>query len=359
MSSLPESVLVYGAGSFGQDLAGVLTRCGVEVRGFLDDRAIDAPLAFPVVPLDGLDRIDQPVVLGVCNPAASVDRIAARLHRRSVPSVMTCVQTALAVFESTGVLVENYWLTGDTAVYREAEHARSVARSLLEDATSRRIFDSIVAYRTTGEISALAGCAPTPDQYHPADLAFETEAMRYVDLDAFDGDTVRDLRTRGAKVSALLAVEPDPANFEGVRAELACWPEIASLGLPVAVSARAGTQRFDAAGTAASGLRSSGSVSVPVVTLDDLASDWAPTHVKFDVEGAESDALDGSRELLRRHRPRLAVSAYHRPEHLWSLLLQVKRLDPAYRFWLRCHGEQTFDAVLYCSIDSLAAEPED
>ena len=74
---------------------------------------------------------------------------------------------------------------------------------------------------------------------------------------------------------------------------------------------------------------------------------WAPTHVKLDIEGAESDALDGMTGLLTAVRPRLAVCAYHRPDHLWTLLLQLAALDLGYRFHMRCYGAQCFETVLY------------
>jgi FkbM family methyltransferase len=46
-------------------------------------------------------------------------------------------------------------------------------------------------------------------------------------------------------------------------------------------------------------------VEVPAMRLDDLVADraFAPTHVKIDVEGFETDVLEGGREYLARHRP--------------------------------------------------------
>ena len=41
-------------------------------------------------------------------------------------------------------------------------------------------------------------------------------------------------------------------------------------------------------------------------------------YVKYDVEGAEYEALNGSRGLLKSH-PALLVSLYHRTDDLWKL----------------------------------------
>jgi hypothetical protein len=86
---------------------------------------------------------------------------------------------------------------------------------------------------------------------------------------------------------------------------------------------------------------------IQCVALDDAVQGWPVTHVKMDIEGAESDALAGMERLLISARPRLAISVYHRPEHLWTLLLQIADLDLNYRFHYRCYGEQGFETVLY------------
>jgi hypothetical protein len=68
----------------------------------------------------------------------------------------------------------------------------------------------------------------------------------------------------------------------------------------------------------------------------------------MDIEGAEARAIAGMGGILRSDRPRLAISAYHRPNDLWSLLILIRGMALGYRFWLRTYGYQTFETVLYC-----------
>ena len=58
-------------------------------------------------------------------------------------------------------------------------------------------------------------------------------------------------------------------------------------------------------------------------------------YIKYDVEGAEYEALEGSKNTVLRDRPVLAVSLYHRPEDLFRIPLYIHSLNPAYRFYLR------------------------
>jgi hypothetical protein len=88
---------------------------------------------------------------------------------------------------------------------------------------------------------------------------------------------------------------------------------------------------------------------VQCVALDDVARNSLPTHVKLDVEGAEPGALTGMRRLLADARPRLAIAAYHHPEHLWSLILQLDGYGLGYVFHLRCHAYQCWETILYAS----------
>ena len=54
-----------------------------------------------------------------------------------------------------------------------------------------------------------------------------------------------------------------------------------------------------------------GNIDVPCTTLDDFArSNAAPSLVKIDVEGAESEVLNGAAELCRDVRPPLLIEVH-------------------------------------------------
>jgi FkbM family methyltransferase len=57
---------------------------------------------------------------------------------------------------------------------------------------------------------------------------------------------------------------------------------------------------------------------VPLTTIDNLTAELGLPRVDFikmDIEGAEPQALNGALDTLRRHRPRLSISAYHADDH--------------------------------------------
>ena len=66
--------------------------------------------------------------------------------------------------------------------------------------------------------------------------------------------------------------------------------------------------------------------------------------IKMDIEGAELDALKGSRDTIQRDRPKLAICLYHRLEHFWEIPKFIDSLDCGYKFWLghfTIHAEET------------------
>ena len=71
-----------------------------------------------------------------------------------------------------------------------------------------------------------------------------------------------------------------------------------------------------------------------------------PTVIKMDIEGAEPEALAGARETIKKHKPKLAISLYHHPEHMYQLPLMIKEMCPEYRFWCK-KSHPTSEFILF------------
>lgn len=116
----------------------------------------------------------------------------------------------------------------------------------------------------------------------------------------------------------VVAIEPLPRNLGLLRRHLAL-NRIGNVSIvPQAVADAPGTARFDAGPSPSMGLlRASGGTEVRVTTIDELvAGGMPPPHVvKMDIEGAESRAIAGAAQTLRRHRPVLLLSAHGWAQH--------------------------------------------
>jgi FkbM family methyltransferase len=86
---------------------------------------------------------------------------------------------------------------------------------------------------------------------------------------------------------------------------------------------------------------------IQTVSIDDLVNSEKLSRldfIKMDIEGAELNALIGAENSIRRFKPKLAISIYHKPEDFWTIPQYIAGLGLGYRFALRhftIHSEET------------------
>lgn len=90
---------------------------------------------------------------------------------------------------------------------------------------------------------------------------------------------------------------------------------------------------------------------VPVTSLDtyfaDISkNDW-PTLIKMDIEGSENEALIGAEKIIKEKKPRLMISAYHKPEDIYKIPQTIMKIRSDYEFQLWKLGDGFVDMVLY------------
>ena len=178
----------------------------------------------------------------------------------------------------------------------------------------------------------------------------------FVDCGAADGDTVKMFLHRWNSYKEVVAIEPDPGNFDKLsEATRFLGPHItlvnAAVGstnrmLPFTVngdysSHLSGIESRDSSTSGPSRVE-----MVPCITLDDTLKS-PPTYIKADIEGAELEMLWGAHRLISEHSPVLAICAYHTSDHLWQIPLLIHAINPTYELFLRRYGEGAFELVWY------------
>ncbi len=197
---------------------------------------------------------------------------------------------------------------------------------------------------------------PTPklrasDLYFPLDIVRLHGRESFVDCGAYDGDTLKEfLRRTEGEFESYLAIEPDMKNGTelvafGVRLPKEIQNKIKCSGNALSDSTK--WARFRQSGDVVSRLDENGTTNVECCTLDSLIGDSSCTFLKMDIEGAELDALRGAEQTIRRCQPILAISLYHVQNHLWTIPLWVHDLGLNYRLYLRRHGDDCWESVLY------------
>jgi len=91
----------------------------------------------------------------------------------------------------------------------------------------------------------------------------------------------------------------------------------------------------------------------PVRSIDDLMNDGRVQHVDFikmDIEGSELAALHGAEQTLRKFKPNLAISIYHKPEDFYLIQEYLGKLDLGYKFYLGHYTIHAGETILYASL---------
>ncbi|MBR5453726.1 MAG: FkbM family methyltransferase [Clostridia bacterium] len=218
-----------------------------------------------------------------------------------------------------------------------ARHESEIDRvySLLADERSREVFREVIEFKYSGNISHLKSSNAGREDVLGGILSPESYRIT-ADLGAYIGDTARELLLRASGIRRIYALEPDKRSYRKLSAFITD-SALTDKVIPVFAAAgeNDGEGLFSSEGNRNSGLSDSGKDTVSIRSVDSLARGEKLDMIKYDVEGAEREAILGSREQIAENRPDLIVSVYHRSEDIFSLPLLVHDLCPEYRLYMR------------------------
>jgi FkbM family methyltransferase len=345
-----KSVFVFGSGTFATKIVSSLQVQQIEVLVVRDKPDIAGKIVggFTVKSLKLTRGSDIPVLIAVHNSFASISEIEDSLRSQGFDATYTPPQIA-SFLAQLGKEIENYWLTSspDCPLSR-SQH--SELASMLSDQQSLDLLHNQLDYRRTGQSKFLGTPMPLEQQYFPADVpGFFSELAdmsAFVDLGAYQGDTLEALEQSKLRPKVYVGLEPEIENFKLLESKAASFFG-QKLIFPFAAHSSIETLKLSSAGPSSSILEKGG-VQVQAAPLDVLAWGLRVSYIKMDIEGSESEALLGAKELIARDKPVLAISVYHKPDDLIKLPQIINSFGVYGSFFLRSYGDQTFDTVLYC-----------
>lgn len=339
-------VVLFGAGRLGEHIIKCARNAGLSVSAFVDNNPDKWGNLF-----DGIEII---------SPAESISRFAD--NNLFVITVFTSAPVWVQL-RNLGVEPVSFarlswlypeqfppfgWVQLPDTIHQNAKKLCETL-SVWTDEESRIEFLELIRWCSTLEPEILRPHSPTENTYFADDL-FKLEGNEvFVDCGAYDGDSIRAFMARvHGQFHKIIGFEPDSTNrdrFEEFRLSLpfGCAEKITLL--PYAAGEKNELLVFNNTGTFASSL-GSGQNEVQCIPLDDLIN-AKPTFIKMDIEGAEPLALRGAANLIKTHRPILAICLYHAIEHLWEIPLWLNQLVPNYDLFLRRYSDECWEIVCY------------
>lgn len=228
---------------------------------------------------------------------------------------------------------------------------------MLADEWSKKVFLDTLNFKVSGKIDYLKNITTEMSEVYQ-NIIRPTGEEHYVDLGAYNGDTVSEfiqynnLLNKEGSVAEIYAFEPDIKNFKRLHKRIeeeqikhihtyniGAWSEETVL-------------HFSGKGGRNSKLDHKGMIEVQANSVDNILNGKKATTIKFDVEGAEYQALLGCKKTIATYQPKLMVSSYHKNEDLFALPLLIQKLNPNYKFYLRHHPYvPSWETNYYCIVE--------
>jgi FkbM family methyltransferase len=344
-------MILYGAGGIGQETCDFLSDQGLIIDIFIDANAKpgDCYNGIPIVRPEnlniGFDK-SRLVIITIFNAFVDITAVRGYLKEAGFSKIMTYVEF-YSYFSAN--FTSKYWLRAKE-FYRGKECFVDDSYSAFEEKRSRHLYKSILEFRLTDKYNDTM----KPDeglQYFDNSIPGLTKPSVFLDCGAFDGDTLNNLYAHFGKIENIIAFEPDHDNFN----KLSAWVKFNRENIadkitlfPCGVWSSTKQLNFLSGMDGGSGVSSNTTNSlIQCISLDEVLVDIRPSFIKMDIEGAEYDALLGAKELIMSNKPILAISIYHKAEHLWMIPLLLKSWGLDYKFYLRCYCYSGFDLILY------------
>ncbi|MBR2179795.1 MAG: FkbM family methyltransferase [Selenomonadaceae bacterium] len=208
--------------------------------------------------------------------------------------------------------------------------------NLFKDEESKISYRQSIKGRMTGKLSDYH-FAPEPQYWLQGFFPVKDDVV--IDGGAYDAGTSVDFASQGAKV---FAFEMDSLNYEK------CLERISNYNYDITMENMGLSSEENYIAYADSGSSGSYRIRGDVAPAGGGVSHFIDIdtyvkrkkidridYIKLDIEGSELDCLKGAAKSISRWKPKMAISAYHRPEDLWTLAEFVKSIRTDYEFAFR------------------------
>lgn len=240
--------------------------------------------------------------------------------------------------------------------------------NLLEDSYSKEVFTNVLDVRF--KISPFRSLYSyfSPDHYFDIpEMNVRDQNDVFVDCGAFVGDVIEKyINKRQGIFKRIYAFEPNDVAYNALIKRKKRLSDEWAIGEDQIVCYKCGVGKHTTKAKLSSGIMGEHIIGSQLIetdgdegdtagltfirSLDEVLTGERVTFIKTDVEGYELDLLMGAQEIIKKHKPSMAISIYHKLTDYYELALYIKQLAPEYKFKIRHHSTNFEETVLYAYI---------
>ena len=229
---------------------------------------------------------------------------------------------------------------------KEYEHAFA----LFEEEYSQKVFQAYLNTRINDDLHYLLECFDKPITYYENGIFDLSKAENYVDIGAYNGDTVMDfVRSTNGKYNYIYAFEPEPELFNELQDnvnknhyknislyQLGLWDSNAQLSF---VSESGQSDRVVAEAESVN--------KIDVVTLDSILDGKEITFIKSNMSAGTKEWIEGAKQILGGQKPKLVINVGLTKQLLYQIPLLLHEINDKYQFALRFNESMPSRLFLY------------
>ncbi len=336
LKNTTEPIIMYGTGNGADKVFEIFNKLGITVSGvaasdtFVRERFFHG---FKVLPISDFFNSSENFTIVITFGSQSPDILKFIKELSTKQRVLVpCVPVIENEIFDRNFLIEN-------------EENLNTAYSILEDDISKEVFKNYVNFQFSGKLCYLFNMESDIDEIFKTAMNLNQQEV-FIDIGAYRGDTVfQFLKYTNNCYKFITAVEPDEKTFKKLALnteKLDCFKAVNS-----AVTNIEGEVSFSALSGRQSQLGEGKIISS--TTINSLSKQFAPTYIKIDAEGAELSILYGGKEIIKQHKPKIKIAAYHKNRDIFEIPIFLKNLCPDYKIYMRHHPYiPAWDTDFYC-----------
>ena len=217
--------------------------------------------------------------------------------------------------------------------------------NLLNDSISQEIYRKIISFRYYYNINFLQGFKNREkEQYFEEFLELKNNEI-FLDIGGYDGFTSLEFIKRVGDYKKIYFFEPDIQNLNKAEQLLKKHEDIEFLNL--GAYDKNDTLKFSSKHSASS-IDENGDSEIKVCKVDDYI-DEKITFIKMDIEGAEQKALIGAKNIIKKYKPKMAISIYHSPYDFFRIPEKIFEIvgEGVYDIYVRHYTESIYETIMF------------
>ena len=334
MQKIP--LVIWGGGSMSQSVRNLLKKEGIAITACWIDNCSKNEI------IDGI-------------PVMELEDIHKKINRFNVVCGHSRYELADEVKEKFEFINEIYCLvnvcygqwrriTYDFIVQYASEYKKTY--EILEDDKSRKCMTAFLNCKLNENHRYLLPCCDEKISYFKNPFFQITEREAYVDVGAYNGDTIEEFLKTVSSYDHIYALEPEKNNY----LELVKYGKLHQLNNVVYYPYGSWNDnvilKFMETEESSS-IKEDGGTTLRVFKLDTLLSGKKITLIKINFLNGVGETLQGAERILREQKPKLAITVGFDEWGVMKIPRIIKRINSDYKIYLRYETPMPARLILF------------